>query len=655
MNVTDKDDDELHRFETIWHHVECGIAIVDAATREILDINPVAARMFGDAKEKIVGKQCHKFICPAEVHACPILDKGQVVDRSERKFVKADGETLPIIKSVAKIQYNGRLALLESFTDISNVKQAEEKLRLLSVTEEASRAKSDFLSRMSHEIRTPMNAIIGMTKIAEKTDDVAKLKHCISMIEISSIHLLDLINDVLDISKIEAGKFELDYSSIDIEAIIKKISTFIIIKTEEKNIKFAVNFNKTIKKYYMGDELRIAQVITNLLSNAVKFTPTGGRVTLDIDELQRLETGSLLRFTVSDTGPGMTQEQLGKLFNAFEQTDIGISKKFGGTGLGLAISKSIIEKMHGAISAYSTYGYGTTFVVDVTFDYNKELDEELLHECVRLPDAKILIIDSDGENREQICAILHHPGVRIDEAENGETALSLIAASHDDGNPYDMVFLAHALPDMNGMDMVKNMDTRTDPATVVMMMPFLQGHDLCGTASRIGVTQCLSYPLFPSDVIHLVERALGGRAPSLEAVSHAEESVPDFSHVTLLLAEDIDINREIFFTLLGVTKVRIDIAEDGREAVEKFRNAPDKYDIIIMDVQMPNMDGYEATRAIRALDFARAKAVPIIAMTADVFKEDIAKCLACGMDDHLAKPIDEKRVIDKIRMYCRNI
>ena len=648
MDSTEQDD-ALHRFATIWHHVECGIVIIDAATRQIVAVNPFAARMFGDTVEKIIGRQCSRLVCPADRCSCPILDQGQVVDRSERKFVKANGEIIPIIKSVAKIQYNGRLALLESFTDISNVKAAEERLRLLSIAEEANRAKSAFLSRMSHEIRTPMNAIIGMTKIAEKTLDAAKLKYCISMIGVSALHLLELINDVLDIAKIEAGKFDLDYSPFDIEAVIKKISTFIISKSEEKDIKFTVKFHRSIIKHYMGDELRIAQVITNLLSNAVKFTPEGGKITLEIDEMQRQETKSLLRFTVCDTGPGMTQEQLDKLFNAFEQTDINVLKKFGGTGLGLTISKNIVERMNGTINVYSTYGYGTTFVVDLTFDHNKEFDAELFDTSVQFPGAKILIIDHDYENREQLCAILHHCNVSIDAAESGDMAFSLITAAHDVGSPYHCIFLAH---DMSGIEILKKLDMRTDPATIVIMMPFLQWNQVSDAAGSLGVTRCISYPIFPSDVAQLVEEAVGRRSPSPEAVVREEAPAPDFSHVTLLFAEDIDINREIFLNLLEATKVNIDIAEDGREAVEKFHNAPDKYDIIIMDVQMPNMNGYEATRKIRALDFAKAKSIPIIAMTADVFREDIVKCLACGMNDHLAKPIDEKLVVEKISAYC---
>ena len=238
------ENDALQRFETIWEHVECGIAIIDAETRKILAINPVAARMFGDDINKIVGKSCHRFICPAEHKSCPIMDLGQVVDRAERLFVRSDGKTIPIIKSVAKIQYNGRLALLESFTDISTLKEAEKKLRLLKITEEGNRAKSDFLSRMSHEMRTPLNAIIGMTKITEDSNDLARLKYCLSMISVSADHLLGLINDVLDMSKIEAGKLELELAPLNLEQILIKNCSLISEKADERKISMRVDIDR---------------------------------------------------------------------------------------------------------------------------------------------------------------------------------------------------------------------------------------------------------------------------------------------------------------------------------------------------------------------------------------------------------------------------
>ena len=391
-----------------------------------------------------------------------------------------------------------------------------------------SRAKSDFLSRMSHEIRTPMNAIIGMTKIADNTNDIGKLRYCLATIGVSSAQLLGLINDILDVSKIEAGKFELDFAPFNIEKSLMKVCNLIIDSAERKGQKFDVILGKNMKVHYLGDELRLSQVITNLLSNAVKFTPENGTITLTAEEKQRKEDGSVLRFTVADTGIGMTQEQIGRLFTSFEQADESITRKFGGTGLGLSISKSIIDKMNGTIWVDSEINKGTTFTFDIELKWAAQQSGGVIVNGITPSDLKLLIV------------------------EGKET-----------------------------------------------------------------------------------------------------EDVPDFSDVTLLLAEDVDINREIFITLLENTNVKIDIAENGLIAVQKFTAHPEQYNMIIMDVQMPEMDGYEATKTIRALDLPRAKTIPILAMTANAFKEDVDKCIACGMNDHLAKPVDIKVVIEKILYYLQ--
>jgi len=511
--------DALLRFETIWNWVECGIVIINAGTKQILDINPVAARMFGGERSFILGKCCHEIFCPTDKYSCPILDFNQDVDRSERVFLNNKGERLPIIKSVIKITYNGEPVLLECFTDISNLKKAEEQLRIMSIAEKANQAKSDFLSRMSHEMRTPMNAIIGMTKIAEKTDDVSRLKYCLSTINTSSVHLLGIINDVLDMSKIEAGKFELEMLPMNIEEMIMKVSHIIIDNIEKKNQKFNVNMAKDLEMDYIADDLRLSQVITNLLSNAVKFTPEKGEITLAVEKTGSKDNFNILRFSVTDTGIGMTEEQIARLFNAFEQADGSISRKFGGTGLGLAISKNIVEKMGGRIWVESKEGAGSSFIFEVNLE----------RASVR-----------EGTSRKP-------PEIKADKA---------------------------------------------------------------------------------------VE-------------------IPDLSGVKILLAEDMEINREIFMALLEETHITIDIAVNGSIAVSKFRQNPDKYDLIIMDVQMPEMDGYEATRTIRAMDTPKAKNIPIIAMTANAFREDVDRCLEAGMNDHLAKPIDEKSVMEKIVKYSK--
>ncbi len=641
--------DALQRFETIWQHVECGICIIDAETREILDINPVAARMFGDDKEKIIGKRCHKFICPAEMRSCPIMDKGHSVDRSERKFIKADGQAIPIIKSVAKIQYNGRLALLESFTDISNLKEAEAKLVLMSVKEQANQAKSDFLSRMSHEMRTPMNAIIGMTKIAESSEDIAKLKYCLASIETSSQHLLELINDVLDMSKIESGKLELEQAPFNLERMLMKICDLILPKAEEKNIKLGVDLGKDLGARYLGDELRLSQVITNFLSNAVKFTPAGGKITLAIAVVQKTTQHDKLCFTVADTGIGLAPEQAAKLFNVFEQADVSISRKYGGSGLGLAISKNIVEKMNGAINVESEPGKGSAFSFAVELE---RLPPENKTGSAGPPAGlKLLLVDNDAEDRLRFKDMLATFGIAADEAANRHIALAMLRAAQEQLRPYDLVFLALGQTGPDSLETARQISHAAGPGSVIPMTSFLQWHKLDADMKGLGISRFIAKPLFASDFLDITARALN-RCSHAEGDCPPDAGMTDLSSLSLLLAEDLEINREIFSALLERTHVRIDMAENGRIALEKFQADPYRYDVIIMDVQMPEMDGLTATRAIRALGFAKAASIPIIAVTANAFREDVDNCLAAGMTDHLSKPLDEKALIEKLRPYC---
>ena len=640
------DYDVFQRFEVIWEHVECGICIIDAYTREILDINPVAVRMFGDGKDKIVGKRCHHFICPADECSCPIMDKGQSVDRSERKFVRHDGKTIPIVKSVAKIQYNGRLALLESFTDISKVKEAEAQLVLMSVKEQASQAKSDFLSRMSHEMRTPMNAIIGMTQIAEHTDDPTKLKHCLNVIGTSSQHLLALINDVLDMSKIEAGKLEIACAPLDMERLLLKICNLIINRIEEKGIKFSVIMDRAMGTRYNGDDLRLSQIIANLMSNAVKFTPANGKITLALAEIKRTDTHSTLLITVADTGIGMTPEQIPKLFNTFEQTDANISRKFGGTGLGLAIAKNIAEKMNGDISVESELGKGSTFRFEVELE-RLPAEENALTEVPK--DIKLLVVEDDTEVREQFTAMARQFGMAADWAEDGRAALGMIKQAQETARPYDLIFFALTPSDDDSLRTLRQMSAFSPSGSIIPMTSFLHWSKLDDKMRGLGITRFISKPLFSCVLLDAIRKTFSSGQDT--SAASREDTRVDFSDMTLLLAEDVDINREIFLTLMEKTQARIETAENGIIAVEKFQADPDKYDLIIMDVQMPEMDGLAATRAIRALSFDRARTIPIIAMTANAFKKDIEECLASGMNDHLAKPIDEKMIISKLRQY----
>ena len=538
---------------------------------------------------------------------------------------------------------NSVLVIAVDITDLMNEKENAQA---------AAKAKSDFLSRMSHEMRTPMNAIIGMAKIAETTDDVSRLRYCLKTIGSSSSHLLGIINDVLDMSKIEAGKLELELVPMNIEKMLMKVCNIVIDKMEEKNHKFNVVLGKNLNLNYIADDLRLSQIIANLLSNAVKFTPDGGRITLAVDKAGQKDNKTTLRFAVTDTGIGMTKEQLGKLFNAFEQADGSVSRKYGGTGLGLAISKNIIEQMDGRIWVETEPGAGSSFIFEVNLE-RAPRQESVIYDGISPGDTKDLVIESDADILGHFVSITDSFGIKTDSASDTVQALAKVSAAYDSGRPYDIIFLDYEMPETNGIDLVKQLKGRIDNNTVIIITTHQEWYKIEKSAIENNITRCIAKPIFPSSVLDAINEVVGSMLKSLEIKTDNAYAQPDLSGVSVLLAEDVEINREIFITLLEDTKIKIDTAENGKIAVDKFAANPEKYDMIIMDVQMPEMDGFQATRTIRAMDFEKAKKIPILAMTANAFKEDIERCRESGMDDHMPKPINEKNVIEKITYYSK--
>ncbi|MCL2705279.1 MAG: response regulator [Spirochaetaceae bacterium] len=523
---------------------------------------------------------------------------------------------------------------------------------LYKAEQKANRAKSEFLSRMSHEMRTPMNAIIGMTKIAETTEDLSRLKYCLNMIGISARHLLGIINDVLDMSKIEAGKLELENVPMNIEKMLMKVCNIVIDNMEKKNQKFNVVLSKDLNLNYIADDLRLSQVITNLLSNAVKFTPEGGKITLSIEEIKRHENTNTVKFSVADTGIGMTSGQIARLFNAFEQADGSISRKFGGTGLGLIISKSIVEKMGGRIHVESKPKAGSTFSFEVNLERTSH-QNTIIFDGIRPEDIRLLVVENDNDTRKHFLNITDSFGIKADSASNKTEALALLDVNEKKGRTYDIVFIDHDLPETNGIDFANELSNRIEKNAIIIITTYLELHRIKNFATDSHLTHFITKPLFPSSILDTINEIVGTTLKGLEIKTDKTAEVPDLSDVHIILAEDVEINQEIFTTLLEETKISIDIAENGLIAVSKFKENPDKYDLIIMDIQMPEMDGYQATMAIREMDLPKAKTIPIIAMTANVFKEDIDRCLESGMNDHLAKPIDEIAVINKIAHYSK--
>jgi CheY-like chemotaxis protein/two-component sensor histidine kinase len=490
-----------------------------------------------------------------------------------------------------------------------------------------------------------MNAIIGMTAIAKTSSDIERKDYCLGKIEDASTHLLGVINDILDMSKIEANKLDLSTENFNFEGMLRKVVNVINFRVEEKQQDLTVHIDRNIPRFLIGDDQRLAQVITNLLSNAVKFTPEQGVIRLDAQLLEEENGLCTLRIAVSDTGIGVSEEQQAHLFTSFRQADSSISRKFGGTGLGLAISKRIVELMGGRIWLESEPGKGSVFAFTVRAERGREEPDDAVLYGVKRKPARVLAVDDMPEIRAYFEEIARGFGIACDTAADGPEAIGMM----EEKGPYDMYFVDLRMPGMSGMELSRRIKERGGDAPVVLMSA-ADRSTIEEEAKDAGADRFLPKPLFPSAVADCISECFGaGNAAGLREVQN--DAAGCFAERRILLAEDVEINREIVLALLAPTMLAIDCAENGAEALRMFGAAPDRYDMIFMDVQMPEMDGYEATRRIRALDAPRAKDIPIVAMTANVFREDVERCLAAGMNDHVGKPLDLNAVLKKLYKF----
>jgi signal transduction histidine kinase/CheY-like chemotaxis protein len=508
-----------------------------------------------------------------------------------------------------------------------------------------SRHKSAFLANMSHEIRTPMNAIIGMTTIGKAAADANRKNYCFLKIEAASNHLLGVINDILDMSKIEANKFELSPVEFNFEKMLQQVVNVINFRVDEKHQKLLVHIDRVIPTTIIGDDRRIAQVVSNLLSNAVKFTPEKGSIKLDTRFMGEAEGICTIQISVTDTGIGINHEQQKKLFQSFHQAESSTTRKYGGTGLGLAISKSIVELMGGKIWVHSEEGKGSTFAFTFQIKRGERKKQSLLAQDVHWGNLRIMVVDDDKDILMYFNEMTQGFGLSCDTAISGAEALHLV----DQNGHYHIYFVDWKMPEIDGMQLASELKARTSENSVVIMISAAEWTTIESEAKKAGIDKFLSKPLFPSDIADAINEALGfdKRDRNREELN----ITGIFAGRRVLLVEDLDVNREVVQTLFEPSQLEIDCAENGVEAVRMFSEAPEKYELIFMDVNMPEMDGYDATRKIRALNTPRAQTVPIIAMTANVFREDIEKCLRVGMNSHIGKPLVFSEVVDKLREY----
>ena len=498
--------------------------------------------------------------------------------------------------------------------------------------EAANRAKSDFLSQMSHEIRTPLNGIMGMVELGKNhIREPDRMRNCLDKITLSSTHLLSLINDILDMSKIESGKIELHPERFDLGKLLRTLTTVFHVQAVNKKIDFQIFLRGEVTEYLVGDALRLNQILTNLLSNALKFTPAGGHVSLNVATLRCDRSRVWLRFEVKDTGRGIAPENIDHVFEAFVQENSGIVRQYGGTGLGLPITKNFAEMMGGSISATSKVGEGSVFTVDLPFDYAPEDTNEDIERCGK--GQPVLVVNQVEELKTHLAEVLIKEKFCVDSVSDVESALSRMHTAAQSGAPYEMCFVKWDISHEMQQFAVKMREEAGNTGLKII----LTGQDqdeLDDTAASCSADAALCRPVFHSDLAVLIKKLSG---ENHDQWNTAQADVMAGRQV--LLVEDNEINLEIAAALLQDVSAVITTAQNGQDAVSRFLGSPEGfYDLILMDIQMPVMDGLSAARAIRSLPRWDAKSVIIIAMTANSFREDVQSCLDSGMNAHVAKP-----------------
>ena len=657
-NLRRKDTEILYRdelFQKLSMNVDDVFLMLDAKTYQADYVSPNVEKLLG-----ITVEQIHKDICilrklHSEKQEDPeknYLEEIQVQEQREWDFEYVHlktGEKRWFHNIAMGSEVNGKKKYILVMSDRTSDRKMNQALsEAVRAAETANKAKSTFLSNMSHDIRTPMNAIIGFTTLAvSNIDDKKRVRDYLGKILSSSNHLLSLINDILDMSRIESGKIHLEETEVSLSDVLHDLKTIISGQIHAKQLELYMDAMDVTNEDVYCDKTRLNQVLLNLLSNAVKFTPAGGTVSVRIRQYPGTVKGSeLYEIRVKDNGIGMSQEFVQKIFSPFERERTSTVSRIQGTGLGMAITKNIVNMMGGTIEVLTEQGKGTEFIVRLPFRIQSK--HQRIEKIAELEGLKALVVDDDFNTCDSVTKMLVKVGMRSEWTLSGKEAVLRARQSMEMGDVFHAYIIDWRLPDMNGIEVTRQIRSLGDETPIIILTAY-DWSDIEVEARAAGVTAFCAKPMFMSDIRDTLMTAIGQKQAEAEtAILPAAGS--DFRGKCILLVEDNELNSEIAVEILNEYGFLVDTAENGAEAVEKVKNSkPGNYDLVLMDVQMPVMNGYEATRQIRALTDPALSGITILAMTANAFDEDRKKVLECGMDGFLSKPIIIEELIDTLQ------